>query len=145
MSFTNIDWQICFSVFHYKRGWIHGRMGHFVPAKISNFILQNFWYTLKCDQGELTFVSIVNLRTEKFNKVWQVQSEGFLVAVGSNDGNTSMLELSGGLSQCNRYFRSNFPLNLMQRIWLKLFPNIYPIEKIRFNPIWNRNNHKIGR
>ena len=33
----------------------------------------------------------------------QVQSEGYLVAVGSNDGNTSMLQLSSSLSQCNRW------------------------------------------
>ena len=35
----------------------------------------------------------------------QVQSEGYLVAVGSNDGNTSMLQLSSSLSQCNRWVR----------------------------------------
>ena len=33
----------------------------------------------------------------------QVQSEGYLVAVGSNGGNTSMLQLSSSLSQCNRW------------------------------------------
>ena len=32
----------------------------------------------------------------------QVQSEGFLISVGSNDGNTSMFELSSSLSQCTR-------------------------------------------
>ena len=32
----------------------------------------------------------------------QVQSEGFLVAVGCEDGNTSLLELSDSLCQCTR-------------------------------------------
>ena len=33
----------------------------------------------------------------------QVQSEGFLVAVGCEDGNTSLLELSDSLCQCTRF------------------------------------------
>ena len=42
-------------------------------------------------------VSDTSLNTVK------VQNDGFMVAVGSNDGNVSMLELSGSLSVCNRY------------------------------------------
>ena len=36
----------------------------------------------------------------------QVQSEGFLISVGSNDGNTSMFELSSSLSQCTRSYNN---------------------------------------
>ena len=33
----------------------------------------------------------------------QVQSQGFLLAVGCNDGNTTLMEFSESLTNCNRY------------------------------------------